>query len=204
MTTKLKICGLTQKSQAMQLSEMGVDFLGFILVPSSPRFIALEESIRIASEIKFSQKVAVVQNPSLELVKSIEQAKVFEYIQLHGAETPEFMEQISLPMIQVMGVSSEGALSREIFAKAHFLLFDTLAKGLRGGTGEEFDWSVVSKHSWSKPYFLAGGLGPHNLKEAILKLNPFAVDLNSLVEVSPGVKDLNKIQSCLDILRILA
>lgn len=130
-----------------------------------------------------------------------------DYIQLHGQETIEYCQLIEKPIIKVIHVG-ETSTKEEIEAQvalysevAEFLLFDTKVNGKFGGTGITFNWSLLNEIADDIPFFLAGGLTPENVSEAIETVRPYAVDLNSGVEEEPGLKDFEKIEQLMENLK---
>lgn len=197
---KIKVCGITKIDQLKELEEIGVDFAGLIFYKSSPRYVlnnGLTAEI-IAKEKVNITKVGVFVNDSVEDILRIVEDWKLDMVQLHGDESPSFCAQISayVTTIKAFRVGAENNIADKVFPfinKADFFLFDTLGKNY-GGTGEQFDWNLISNEGTQKPFFLSGGIGPHNIdkiKEFCLNENRlFSLDLNSKFELSPGVKDM--------------
>ena len=116
-------------------------------------------------------------------------------LQLHGSESPQYCEQFNLPIIKVIRVGADFDKSQLVDYNVSAFLFDTYNKGLPGGTGVHFDWSLISNIKIETPIILSGGLTASNVLNGVAIVSPFAVDVNSGVELSPGVKDHDKIKT---------
>lgn len=198
--TKVKICGITNLEDARFASGAMVDYLGFIFTESSPRYIDPEKAGAIVNWVEGPEKVGVFMNQPLDDVNVLAKFSGIDLVQLHGNETIEYCQLIEKPIIKVIHVGelstkeeieTQVALYSEV---ADYLLFDTKANGKFGGTGKTFDWSLLNEIADDIPFFLAGGLNPENVSQAIETVQPFAVDLNSGVEEEPGLKDFEKIE----------
>ncbi|KUY20942.1 phosphoribosylanthranilate isomerase [Elizabethkingia miricola] len=202
---KLKVCGLTQRSQIQELQKSGVDFLGFIFYPKSPRYVLNHLNLEQISEIKHLGKVGVFVNEDVAIVSDIAKQAHLNYIQMHGDENIEYILNLKkhLPETQIIKVFRIGQeVNTEVLKSkisefetyADLLLFDTDSKAY-GGTGETFNWSVLDQLDLQKPYLLSGGISSENIASIkSLKTKPFALDINSKFENSPGDKNLDKIQ----------
>lgn len=182
----------------------GADALGFILYAPSKRFIPMEDAIRIVKALPpFVQAVAVTVNASKEFTNLgwRKQLKNFGVAQLHGQESPVHAKAVSkyLPVIKVFPADQAATMTPENYAVSAFML-DTPSKD-HGGTGQVFDWSlaVEFKKRTTKPVILSGGLNPENVAKAIETVQPYAVDVSSGVEVSPGKKDHAKLRDFIQI-----
>ncbi|OPC36124.1 phosphoribosylanthranilate isomerase [Elizabethkingia miricola] len=202
---KLKVCGLAHRSQILQLQKSGVDFLGFIFYPKSPRYVLNHLNLKQISEIKHLGKVGVFVNEDVAIVSDIAIQAHLNYIQLHGDENIEYILNLKklLPETQIIKVFRIGQeVNTEVLKSkisefetyADLLLFDTDSKAY-GGTGETFNWSVLDQLDLQKPYLLSGGISSENIDSIeSFKTKPFALDINSKFENSPGDKNLDKIQ----------
>jgi len=197
---KVKICGLTNLEDAKAALQFGADYLGFIFYPKSPRYIPPDRAFEIIEELPTGVKrVAVVVNAEYNLLKRLLD-KGFDLIQLHGDETTEILKKI--PASQVIKVFRVGgSFNKELlkgWEKVYALLLDTYKKGTYGGTGETFNWNIARKLvEEGFKIFLSGGLKPSNVERAVCEVKPYAVDVSSGVEASPGKKDLEKLRSFL-------
>lgn len=189
--TRIKICGMTDGNDVRHAVDAGVDALGFIFVPDSPRYINPEPAREIISRLPpFVDAVGVFMNEEAARVQEIVQYCGLTMLQLHGVETPEYCRQFQLRVVKAFQVHPE--LSAENLkpyedAVSAFLL-DTCHKTRGGGTGQVFDWTRLKELQPAKPVILAGGIGPDNVVRAISEVRPFAVDVNSAVETEPGRK----------------
>jgi phosphoribosylanthranilate isomerase len=205
-SVRLKLCGITRAEDAHVAAECGYHYLGFNFVESGKRFVAPQVAAQIKAGIQAAfpsvEGVAVFQNASPEYVRQILAKVPVQILQFHGDEPPEYLAEFykkqELKIIKVFAVDEnfDGALLRGFDSVSDFYLFDTKSGPLSGGTGKAFDWTLIPQTS--KPFFLAGGIGPENIREALAAVRPFALDLNSKLEVAPGVKDTGKIRECAD------
>ena len=198
----LKVCGLTHLSQIQEIIDLNTDFLGFIFYPKSPRYVLNHLKLNEISEINHSGKVGVFVNETVEKILEIAQKANLNYIQLHGDETLDFIEELhqklngKAKIIKVIRVGEELPCLDE-WQKSQaidYLLFDTDSKHF-GGTGKTFDWEILNQLKIEKLYFLSGGISNENINEIqILKQKPTALDINSKFEISAGNKDVKKIK----------
>lgn len=191
--TFVKVCGMTRREDIEAAAELGVDALGFILVPASPRFLPPEKAAELARTVPEGvRRVAVMMNPSCAEVEAVAETGAFDCVQFHGAETPEMVRECRLETIKAFAVAEESDLERSAdYAAASFFLFDS--KKSRYEKGVAFDHSLLRGRTFAKPFILAGGLGPDTLRGALREALPFGVDLNSGVEDAPGVKNRVKL-----------
>lgn len=191
--TKVKICGLTNLDDALKAEDLGADFLGFIFFKNSPRHISPDSIRDIIENLHGSaQKVGLFCDQDVNFVRVQADNCRLDLIQLHGNESPDYTETLrkDIRIIKSFKIKKNfdfGILQR--YEKADFYLFDTYKEGMPGGTGVSFDWGMLEGKSFNKPIFLAGGLRPNNVKKAIEAVRPFAVDVASGIEKSPGKKD---------------
>lgn len=187
--TMIKLCGMTRREDVVFAVNMGVDGLGFILA-ESPRQVNLNTVRELTYKLPpFINRIAVVVNPEAEAVAEIEKSGLFDYIQFHGSEEPELLADTVLKSIKAISIAGKEDLAavKKYKEYADYFLFDTKIGNQSGGTGESFDWTLIS--NLKIPYILAGGLGADNIEAALKKLNPEAVDINSQVENEPGKKN---------------
>ena len=195
----IKVCGITQLKQLQQLDGLNIDFAGFIFHKDSPRYagdkISKEELQSTDFDVK---KVGVFVNaPYDEIMQTIEDYGL-DVVQLHGDETPEMCEQLSeevevIKAFSVDGKSSLDEMVADYDEVCDYYLFDTASQnGTVGGTGQQFDWKLVSKSKIEKPFFLSGGIGVDDAPKLKSFKHPdyFGIDVNSKFEKSPGVKDM--------------
>ncbi len=196
MPVKIKICGITQYEDARIACNLGVDALGFIFFKKSPRYIEPAAAGEIIRRLPpFVSRVGVFVNESTDRIIDAARLAMLDTIQLHGEETVEQCREIPYPVIKSFSVNSQSDLSLlETYQVAGYLL-DTWDRNVRGGTGRTFDWSVAERASRTyHRVILAGGLGPTNIQEALDTVHPYAIDVNSGVEIKPGVKNPHKMR----------
>ena len=202
---KLKVCGLTKTDQIHELISMKVDFLGFIFYEKSPRYVLNHLSLSEISGIKHSGKVGVFVNESVENIVAIAEDTALNYIQLHGDEEENFIDELrnkltkDIKIIKVFRVGSEfGKVKfkiQNLKSDVDYFLFDTDSKAF-GGTGKTFNWQILNELEIPKPYFLSGGISPINFNDIQnIRQQPFALDINSKFETEAGNKDLEKIKN---------
>jgi phosphoribosylanthranilate isomerase len=186
----IKLCGMTRREDIIFAAKLGVNALGFILA-KSPRQVSIDDAKAISSGLPpFIAKVGVVVNPDHNELERIIKSRVFDYIQFHGDEDPELIKDIPLKSIKAISISEAKDLEKlERYRDVDYILFDTKLGKQKGGTGEVFNWDFLRDISYERPFILAGGLGPDNIISAITTVRPAAVDINSRVEKSPGIKD---------------
>jgi phosphoribosylanthranilate isomerase len=195
----IKVCGLADAENAGAVSRLDIDMLGFIFWPKSKRYCIIPCAQITA--LKFRQKkVGVFVNATEEDIMEKSVAYGLDFVQLHGDETPDFCRKIQskgLPVIKAIPISSEHDLEKaSAYEKcASFLLFDTKCEGY-GGSGRTFDWSILNTYSGAIPFLLSGGINPGSA-EAIRRFRHpqlAGIDLNSGFELSPGLKDVEKVR----------
>ena len=199
--TRVKICGITRLEDAELAAELGAWAVGFILWPQSKRFI--EPALAAGIERRVRRKVSTVGvfvNHTLDEVAAAVENIGLTHVQLHGDEGPSFCtavaERTGAKVIKAVRIGS-GADMRDLgrFHTVDFHLLDTAARGLRGGTGETWDWSLIDQRRLDNPVILSGGLSPDNVAEGIARVRPYAVDVSSGVEAEPGIKDPEKLHA---------
>ena len=201
---RVKICGITNREDAEAAIAAGADALGFILYEKSKRFIPMERAVEIVEGLPpFVQTVAVTVNATKEFTNLgwRKQLKHFGAAQLHGQESAVHARAVGkyLPVIKVFPADKSRDITPENYAVSAFLL-DTPSKE-HGGTGQSFDWglAVAFQKRMAKPLILSGGLNPENVAKAIETVHPYAVDVSSGVEASPGKKDHAKLRDFIQI-----
>ena len=197
MSIRVKICGITNLADAQVAVDAGADALGFVFYEKSPRFV----SMKIAAEISralppFIIRVGVFVNPTRELVfKAIAECGL-SLLQFHGGEPPEFCAQFDLMSMKAFRIRDAGSLKELPKYKTDAWLLDAYSSDTLGGTGGVFNWDLaVEAQKPGRPIFLAGGLTPENVADAVRKVRPFGVDVSSGVESSPGKKDHAKVRA---------
>jgi phosphoribosylanthranilate isomerase len=190
---RLKICGITNWTDARRAVDSGADFLGFNFYPASPRYVTPAKARRIVQKLpKRIAAVGVFVNEPEEKMLSIARSVGLNYLQLHGDESPAAVARLrrSLPVIKALRVKRPFRTAQIArYRAASALLLDGFDRRLRGGTGKTFDWKIARRAASRARVFVAGGLAPENVAEAIRTARPYAVDVSSGVESRPGKKD---------------
>lgn len=209
----LKVCGLTKLDQIQELIDINSDFLGFIFYEKSPRYVLNHLSLEDIAKINHQGKVGVFVNEKIETIVEIAEKARLNLIQLHGDEDDhliiELRKQLNpdIKIIKVIRIGNDTAENKKKIAKIfndnlttrnlqpiNYYLFDTDSKAF-GGTGQQFDWNLLNEFEIPQPYFLSGGISEENIKNMEgLKQKPFALDINSKFEITPGNKDINRIK----------
>lgn len=201
--TRIKVCGITSAEDAKEAIRVGVDAIGFIFVESSPRYISPEKAKEIVTQLPpFIHFVGVfVDKDPIEVEEIIEYCGL-TYVQLHGSEDAEYCRKLAhaatpCRLIKAfrVGPESKTADFTQYESSVKGFLLDTYVEGQEGGTGKPFDWSITASLGLQLPVILAGGLNPDNVCEAVRTVRPFAIDINSGVELEPGKKDITKLHS---------
>jgi|YelNatPaOPRAMG01_1025707.scaffolds.fasta_scaffold119665_2 phosphoribosylanthranilate isomerase len=189
---QVKICGITNREDALTAAEGGAHALGFIFA-KSPRRIAPEQAARIIAELPpFIRTVGVFVNEEIPRIKELIAYCGLDLVQLHGEESAETCLDLMPRTIKAFRVQGEKDLQgmERYRGKVRAFLLDTFDPRKAGGTGRTFDWTwAIKAKTLGRPLILAGGLGPENVLEAIRTVRPYAVDVNSGVEERPGKKD---------------
>lgn len=198
---RVKICGITNLADARYCAGAGADYLGFIQSESSPRYVNPELAGQIIEWVAGIQTVGVFVDAAPEYVNATAEAAGFDLVQLHGDEPPDYCSEIHRPVIKAIRIRAtdrpEDVQARlaAYVPHVHAFLFDTYAESAQGGTGETFPWDIVRGIDAGRPIFLAGGLTPANVADAVDAVRPYAIDVASGVEESPGRKDLERIDA---------
>lgn len=201
----VKVCGITEKSDALALAELGIWALGFIFVPRSPRYVDPGKVREIVSAIRGKVlTVGVFQDAPLSEVRRIRDFCGLDLVQLHGEEDPSFCERLGGGVIKTFGVSGDAPPEgvAEYLPWVSYVLFDTVYGGKRGGTGVPFPWQAIVPFAAAlpRPVIVAGGLTAENVVLLLEHFRPFALDVNSGVEKAPGKKDVEKVKAFLAVL----
>ncbi|NVK64801.1 MAG: phosphoribosylanthranilate isomerase [Flavobacteriales bacterium] len=189
----IKVCGMHSPDQVKQVEEFA-DYVGFIFYKHSQRFV---ESTPVVSKAK---KVGVFVNASLDEVRQSIAKHSLDVVQLHGNETPEFCQELktNVEIIKAFGVQPDFSFAetKAFEAQVDFFLFDTKTPGY-GGSGKQFDWSLLSNYQGETPFILSGGLHPNALEEIQNLRHPqmMGLDLNSGFEIAPANKDVDLLRT---------
>lgn len=185
-----KVCGITRTEDALAATAAGFHAIGLVFVEASQRRVSPEEAARIsAATPPFVGRVGLFMDPSVAEVEAVLSTVALNWLQFHGNESDAFCRQFGRPWIKAIAMGGRAERSPDAFPGADALLLDSHGAGELGGSGKTFDWS--SAPELTRPWVLAGGLGPGNVAAACRALRPAAVDVSSGVEVRPGIKDVN-------------
>ena len=203
VTTRIKHCGITSLDDAHRAAEAGAWALGMIFWDGSPRRCDLAAAQLIGASLRRTlELVGVFVNATLEEIDAIVQGAALSIVQLHGDEGPAFCAEVArrsgAKVVKATRVRSRAQLQAAAAFHTDFHLLDAYVEGLRGGSGETIDWEVVRGQRLNAPIILSGGLNPGNVAAAIAATKPFAVDVASGTESSPGVKDHAKLRAFAD------
>jgi len=191
---KVKICGITTLEDALHAERSGADALGFVFHEASPRFISPEQAATIIKALPpFIQTVGLFVNSEVKYVNATTDFCGLDIVQLHGDEPPDYCEMITRRVIKVFRVKDVNSLDPIKNYRVAGILLDAFSPKAYGGTGLSFNWELAGKAKDFGPVILAGGLNPDNIREAVEKVAPYAVDVSSGVETAPGRKDPAKV-----------
>jgi phosphoribosylanthranilate isomerase len=203
MSTRVKICGITNLDDARVAVDAGAEALGFNFYAKSPRCLTVTRAAEISRPLPaFTLRVGVFVNAPEELVVRAIQECGLGMLQFHGEETPEFCTQFGLMSMKAFRIRDAESLKELAKYSTDAYLLDAWAPEIRGGTGEKFNWELAKEaQKLGKPIFLAGGLTPDNVADAVRTVRPFGVDVSSGVESSPGKKDHEKMRAFINAVR---
>ncbi|MDR3686897.1 MAG: phosphoribosylanthranilate isomerase [Coriobacteriia bacterium] len=193
--TRIKICGITNTHDAALAVAAGADAVGVIFAPS-PRQVTVEQAVAALADVPPPvARVGVFVDPSAEQVARAVEACGLTAVQLSGHESPEVCDLVPVPVLKAIHIGTDFPLEMAEPYRGHAaaLLLDTLVPGKAGGTSQAFNWLTLGVLPGWAPSFIAGGLKPDNIAACVAALRPFAVDVSSGVEASPGIKDPDKI-----------
>jgi phosphoribosylanthranilate isomerase len=190
---KLKVCGLNNRENILQVLECKPDYIGFIFYEKSLRFVG-GLNADFVKGVSSAKKVGVFVNESEEKIMGAVSRYGLDLVQLHGNESPEFCGSINkvVPVIKAcqIGDAFDFSTLRAFENVCDYFLFDSKSEQF-GGSGKTFDHNKLSTYKLNKPYFLSGGLSLENMKGIA---NTYCLDVNSQFEISPGIKDINKLK----------
>jgi phosphoribosylanthranilate isomerase len=197
MAVLVKICGITNEPDGRAAAEAGADALGFVFCPLSPRCVSLETAAAVSRALPpFIVRVGVFVNAPDELVTTAIRECRLNMLQFHGDEPAEYCLKFGLMSMKAFRVRDASSLETLATYPTDAWLLDAYAPDRAGGTGATFNWDLAREaQRHGRPIFLAGGLTPENVAEAVRKVQPFGVDVSSGVEAAPGRKDLAKVKA---------
>lgn len=204
MRTRIKFCGITRVEDAKQAVLLGADAIGLVFYEKSERYVSAEIAQKICISIPpFVCRVGLFVNETKETIENFLKMVPLDILQFHGDEEASLCESFTRPYIKAIRVRDACALmhSMSSYKTASAILLDTYHKQAYGGMGETFEWSLIPKQR-ECPIILAGGLNSTNVIQAICQVKPYAVDVSSGIERSPGVKDPAKMEAFIRSVRI--
>ncbi|MCA1563608.1 MAG: phosphoribosylanthranilate isomerase [Acidobacteria bacterium] len=194
---RIKVCGIRRLEDALLASDAGASAIGFIFWPASPRFIDPFRARTVAAALPpFVTRIGVFVNQPPDYVKGVVGLVKLGGVQLHGDEDPALYSKVGVPVIKSVAVDERFRPSSvEDIPNYVTVLLDAQDPVLRGGTGRTIDWSAAADAAGRRRVILSGGLTPSNVRDAVAAVSPYAVDVSSGVESSPGVKDAAKLRA---------
>lgn len=216
----IKVCGLREADNIREVAALGVDWIGMIFWPKSPRFVSMlpiragilpdEAPLSPFTSLLTPKKVGVFVNPTAQDVITRVVSCGLDIVQLHGHETPTLIRNLRRTLgegVKMMKAISVAEVDDVVTYKSYadcvdYFLFDTKCKTV-GGSGEQFDWSVLQTYDGDVPFLLSGGIGPDDAKrvEAFRHEKCIGIDLNSRFEIVPGVKDITLLRQFINVLK---
>jgi phosphoribosylanthranilate isomerase len=200
---RIKICGITRFEDARIAANLGADALGFNFFKKSPRYITPENAAQIIRQLPpFISRVGIFVDEDLSKVLEIAQIAGIDTLQLHGSESPDYCDQSPLPVLKVFSVKPDMDFSIIDTYKTAGILLDTWNGQMHGGSGKTFNWTIAKNIcARFNNVVIAGGLGASNIVEALDTVHPYGVDINSGVEIMPGVKNPHKMRDVMKIVK---
>lgn len=206
MSVKIKVCGITSLEDALAAVAVGAEYLGFNFYPKSPRYIDPVATRQIIDHLppEITAIGVFVNQPSPEDVDELMRASGVRIAQLHGDEDSDYCRLVGAErVIKAFRVGGDFTSEQAVDFPAQAILLDAFDRKLYGGTGKTIDWTLARQIAGLRTVYLAGGLSPENIVEAIEQVRPFAVDVNSGVESAPGRKDQGRLQKLKEEMRKL-
>ncbi|HCA69493.1 MAG: phosphoribosylanthranilate isomerase [Ruminococcaceae bacterium] len=197
--TKVKLCGLTRECDIEYANRLLPDYIGFVFAEKSRRYVSSDRAKTLKRLLNTRiSPVGVFVNEPVERVALMLNQRIIDLAQLHGQEDEAYIGKLRAltdkPIIKAFSVASVSDLSAAEKSSADYILFDNDC----GGTGKSFNWNLLA--SFQRPFFLAGGISPKNIKTALTMVHPYAIDVSSGIETD-GVKDYNKIERLMQAVR---
>jgi phosphoribosylanthranilate isomerase len=195
--TRVKVCGITRAQDARAAVRAGADALGVILAPGHRRSLAPKQAARVLAEVPPGvARVGVFVDADLSYVTRAVDVLGLTEVQLHGAESPLYCVSTGARVVKTfrVGAGFDPVAIEHYRGSIAAALLDTLVQGAPGGSGKAFDWGLARGVPEGVPVYLAGGLTPDNVREAVRRLKPAGVDVSSGVEDSPGIKSEQKMK----------
>jgi phosphoribosylanthranilate isomerase len=204
MRTRVKICGLTRLSDAVLAEKLGAWALGFVFYPQRPRAVGAEQVQKITEKLGPAvKKVGVFVDESRAEIEKVVRQSGLSAVQLHGDESVDFCADLkkALPQIEIFKALRKPGHEKQYSMVSDAILIDASSEQLKGGTGKLADWAWAKALSQNQRVILAGGLSAENARQAMREVQPYALDLSSGVELSPGIKSDAKLEQLFSILK---
>lgn len=203
MSLRIKICGITNRDDALTTVDAGADALGFVFHEASPRQVSIPTAAEIIRHLPpFVARVGVFVDAAEELVRRVIAECGLDTVQLHGVEPPDFGRSLPVKVIKAFRVQGLESLVDLPRYETSAWLLDSYVPGQPGGTGAKFKWDLaIEAKKLGRPILLAGGLTPGNIAAAVRQVRPYGVDVSSGVESEPGRKDVRKVQQFIEAAR---
>ena len=204
--TRIKICGMSEPQSVIAAIELGADAIGMILHADSPRTISIDQALQIRAVVPaFVTLVGIFVNAPATVIVDTYHKVGLDLLQLHGDEDLEFAQSLALPYVKAIRARSADQVGRDVltFEQARAVLLDPYVQGQHGGTGQTLNLDLWPTGTITKAkLILAGGLSPSNISQRLAAVSPYAVDLNSGIELSPGKKSLSLMTDAVRAVRI--
>lgn len=197
MRTRVKICGITNKADALMLASAGVDAIGLVFYAPSPRAVDAKAAAEIVAQLPaFVTVTGLFVNAEADEVRQVLQQVPLDLLQFHGDESPAFCASFARPYIKALRMQPGVDIGQQAaqYQDARGILLDAWVPGVPGGTGQRFDWDRIPSNL-QQPLILAGGLNASNVADAIGQVQPWAVDASGGLESAPGIKDTQQVQA---------
>jgi phosphoribosylanthranilate isomerase len=203
--TRIKICGITRASDLIDATHLGADAIGLVFAEQSPRRVSIADAKIILTELApFITVVGLFMNSPSDLIHEAVDQLPISVLQFHGDESGDFCRQFARPYIKAVPMGGCTTQELEVYLRdypdAQGFLVDSHVPGGAGGQGQVFDWKKLSV-TFPRPLILAGGLTPENVRQAVIEVNPYAVDVSSGVEAAKGIKEYGKMRSFIEEVR---
>jgi phosphoribosylanthranilate isomerase len=192
--TRIKFCGITRTEDLKMAVDLGVDAIGLVFCPASPRAINVQQACMLIDRCgPFITCVGLFMNQDAGTISSLIEQVPVDMLQFHGDESEQFCSSFGLPYLKSVAMGGNGqAISESDYASASAILLDSNELGQPGGSGKQFDWKDIP--DLKRPIILAGGLDPNNVSDAVKQVRPYAVDVSSGIESAKGIKEFNKMK----------
>jgi phosphoribosylanthranilate isomerase len=192
----VKVCGLTDPAEAAACAKLSIWAIGVVFAPESPRRVDLAQAKAVCQALpKRVRRVGVFVNPDPDEVAEAVSTAGLTDVQLHGdrVDVEVIRAAARVRVFEGFSIAGPDDIAAAKASRADLVFLDASVKGRHGGTGQQFDWSVLETTPLARPFVLAGGLAPENVAEAVRRVRPWGVDVSSGVESSPGHKDVARV-----------